>query len=359
MYRVLLVDDDKMVRKGLIATMPWREYDFEIIGEANNGENALEFLKQYKVDILITDLSMPNMSGIELMEIVSEKYPEIWIVVLTFHQDFEWIQTSLRLGAIDYIAKVQLEYEQSDAVLKRIRNRILLEQSKRGIAEERVKPLHDAWTGEQWEAVQRQWCSLLWVVQEDAYRHNMEQIMNARPPAHKLESLFNIAKHEWIHIIGEDVFTGLPSFESLRNWSDWKDWIAGARVILKQIFHKAAYSEEISYSILQAIEYIHVDLKREVRIEELAKRVNMSRSYFSQCFKDIVGLSAVDYLKKVRMLAAQKLLIQSTNSIRWIAQQCGYWDEKYFSRVFQEFTGITPSKYRKKHAMVDNTPEKS
>ncbi|BBI32732.1 response regulator transcription factor [Cohnella abietis] len=470
MFRVLLVDDDKMVRKGLIATMPWSEYGFEIVGEANNGESALEFLKQHEVDVLITDLSMPNMNGIELMESVCKIYPGIWIVVLTFHQDFEWIQTSLRLGAIDYIAKVQLEYEQSEAVLERIRSRIRLEQSKRAnavphvhdtfdrgngdyvvvyalnetfnispndqdsmlielkkglwlkkdgdtekdqqsivdllslqseqqavilnlsgfrdynideltgyllnylqhsffyeyekgksvyeISGEKVEPAHDAWTGAKWENVMEHWRSLMWVVQEDYYENNMELITSCRPPSHKLESLFYNAKHEWLRIIGEDVFISLPSFRSLRYWCDWKEWIHGARTIMKRKIQKANYSEEISRSILQAVEYIHIDLKREVRIEDLARRVNMSRSYFSQCFKDIVGLATVDYLRKVRMLAAQKLLIQTTNPIHWIAQQCGYLDEKYFSRVFQEYTGTTPSRYRKEHPIGDNSPKK-
>ena len=63
MIKVLVVDDDKLVRKGLIAAMPWNEFNMEVVGEANNGKNALKFLENNAVDLILLDLSMPIMSG--------------------------------------------------------------------------------------------------------------------------------------------------------------------------------------------------------------------------------------------------------------------------------------------------------
>ena len=85
----------------------------KVVGEAANGEKALDFLKTNRVDLLMTDLAMPVMSGIELIRAVRKLYPSIAIAVLTLHQDFEYIQEALRLGAIDYIAKVELEKNSS------------------------------------------------------------------------------------------------------------------------------------------------------------------------------------------------------------------------------------------------------
>jgi two-component system response regulator YesN len=123
--KVLIVDDDKLVRKGLTSTMPWQEYNMKVVGEAKNGEKALEFMESNEVDLLFTDLAMPVMSGIELMRSVREHYPGVSIVVLTMHQDFEYIQDALRLGAIDYIAKVQMEVESFEEVLARVQKRML------------------------------------------------------------------------------------------------------------------------------------------------------------------------------------------------------------------------------------------
>ncbi|MFD0958402.1 response regulator transcription factor [Paenibacillus chungangensis] len=124
MLRVLVVDDDHLVRRGLIGMMPWEKYGFQVAGEAGSAKKALEFLSREQVDVLITDLAMPLMSGIQLMREVKRLYPHIHAVVLTFHQDFDLIQEALRLGAIDYITKIELENEQMEEVMLRIRERI-------------------------------------------------------------------------------------------------------------------------------------------------------------------------------------------------------------------------------------------
>jgi len=124
MIKVLVVDDDHLVRTGFIAIMPWQKHGLEVVGQANNGHKALEILLDHEVDLMITDLAMPGMSGIELMRQVKQLYPNLHMVVLTFHHEFEYAQEAIRLGAIDYITKVELEHEQMDEVLNRIASRI-------------------------------------------------------------------------------------------------------------------------------------------------------------------------------------------------------------------------------------------
>ncbi|MNJ48279.1 HTH-type transcriptional regulator YesS [compost metagenome] len=78
----------------------------------------------------------------------------------------------------------------------------------------------------------------------------------------------------------------------------------------------------------------------------MAGMVNMSSSYFSQCFKEIVGQTYTDYLREIRMQRAQQYLRNTTKTIQWIAEQVGYNDEKYFSRLFREQVGVLPSEFR-------------
>jgi two-component system response regulator YesN len=130
MIRVLVVEDDKLARKGLVHAMPWARFDMEVVGEAGNGRQALEFLEAHSVDLMLTDLAMPGMSGIELMRTTSRRFPELLCVVLTFHQELEHAQEAIRLGVIDYIAKVQLEKERFDEVLGRIRDSFLRERGR-------------------------------------------------------------------------------------------------------------------------------------------------------------------------------------------------------------------------------------
>ena len=124
MVKVLIVDDDKLARQGLILSIKWDDFGMKVVGEAPNGVKALQFLDENPVDLVLTDLAMPLMSGIELMKQARTKHRHVLFVVLTFHEDFETTREALRLGAIDYISKLQLEKENLDAVLGRVRDRI-------------------------------------------------------------------------------------------------------------------------------------------------------------------------------------------------------------------------------------------
>jgi two-component system, response regulator YesN len=132
MIRVLVVEDDRLARKGLIHAMPWADYGMAVVGEAGNGLEALAFLGSHEVDLMMTDFAMPGMSGGELMRAARERFPDLSFVVLTFHQELEFAQESFRLGALDYIAKVQLDKEGFDATLGRIRDRFLKEGARPG-----------------------------------------------------------------------------------------------------------------------------------------------------------------------------------------------------------------------------------
>lgn len=111
MFRVLLVDDEPLILSGIKFMIDWKENGCEIVATARNGEQALEKIQELQPDIVITDLSMPVMGGIELLRKVSAEYPHIVFLVLTNLQEFASAQESLRLKATDYIVKSTLEPE--------------------------------------------------------------------------------------------------------------------------------------------------------------------------------------------------------------------------------------------------------
>ncbi|MFR6162028.1 MAG: response regulator [Mediterraneibacter gnavus] len=78
---VLIVDDDKLARKGLIAIMDWEKYGFKVAGDVQNGRKALEFLRTHPVDIVFTDIDMPEIDGLELMQMCKEEFPDIKFVI--------------------------------------------------------------------------------------------------------------------------------------------------------------------------------------------------------------------------------------------------------------------------------------
>ena len=99
MIKVLIVDDDKLARKGLIAIMDWGKYGFEVAGDVQNGRKALAFLQDHPVDIIFTDIDMPEIDGIELMKLCEEAYPDVKFVIFSVYEDFHYAQTAIRMGA--------------------------------------------------------------------------------------------------------------------------------------------------------------------------------------------------------------------------------------------------------------------
>lgn len=105
MYKLLIVDDEKWVRKGLINTIEWSKHDIEIIGEAEDGESALEVIKRNKPDIIISDVYMDKMDGLVLLNKCLELAPDIKFIILSGHEEFELVKDAIANNAVDYILK--------------------------------------------------------------------------------------------------------------------------------------------------------------------------------------------------------------------------------------------------------------
>lgn len=124
MYKVLIVDDEVFVRMGLKTAVEWKLHGFELIGEASNGVQALEVIGKNQPDIVITDIKMPVMDGIQLIKEISTTYPLIKCIVLSNYDDFKFVKEAMKNGAIDYFLKVTIEAEGLIEVLKGISAKI-------------------------------------------------------------------------------------------------------------------------------------------------------------------------------------------------------------------------------------------
>jgi two-component system, response regulator YesN len=107
--RVLIVDDEVLIRQGIKHYMDYEQAGFEIAGEASNGQEALGLIEAVKPHIILTDIVMPIMDGEELTRIVTERYPDIKIIVLSSYGEFDYVRAAFQNGAVDYILKPKLD----------------------------------------------------------------------------------------------------------------------------------------------------------------------------------------------------------------------------------------------------------
>lgn len=105
MYTLLIADDEPLIRNGVKKIIDWESLGFSRIFMAEDGVEALEIIRNNKVDLVLTDIAMPFMTGLELSEILAKEFPQIHVVILTGYEDFEYAQQSVDLGVKNYILK--------------------------------------------------------------------------------------------------------------------------------------------------------------------------------------------------------------------------------------------------------------
>lgn len=118
MRKALLADDDFLVRSYLKMLSSWGKAGFEITADVRDGEEALEILDKEKVDLVVTDLAMPLMDGIGLIREIRKKYPDIYVIVLSCHDEFEYVKQAMKEGADEYVLKNTLNEESLYTVLE-------------------------------------------------------------------------------------------------------------------------------------------------------------------------------------------------------------------------------------------------
>ncbi|WP_312640441.1 response regulator [Hydrogenoanaerobacterium sp.] len=127
MYRILLVDDEPIVRLKVKSLLEWEEYGYEIVGEAGDGNDALKLLKSGCYDIILTDINMPKMSGIEFIKAAKGINCAIPVLVLSAYNEYIFVRDAFKLGAVDYILKNEMTGE---GILELLRRCVEQQQGK-------------------------------------------------------------------------------------------------------------------------------------------------------------------------------------------------------------------------------------
>lgn len=122
--RVMIVDDEYIMRQGIKYMINWEEYGFQVVGEASNGKEALDFMEKLKPNVVFCDIAMPVMDGLDFVRIVHRKYPDVQILILSAYDKFEYVRQALLNGAVDYVLKPTLNPEELLKLLSKIADKI-------------------------------------------------------------------------------------------------------------------------------------------------------------------------------------------------------------------------------------------
>lgn len=529
--KALLVDDEIHILNNLRIVIPWSQLGIDIVGTARNGAEAMDIVKEHSPDLILCDIRMPIMDGMEFLRELRKMGQESQVLMLTGYQEFEYARVALQHGVRDYILK-PINYEELEQTIAKIADEVRSSMMEKKMAERRwgkvvslayEKMMFDvimgftssnpsyamvdediqldqlvytvimvdlddyaqrtvSWSDSErrlWNFAVRnvlqdalsdddlkyavlqtregEWCVLLQFIR-DRYKVNekdtenwamiiqravrehvkmsvsvawdsgpipmpalphaykrLQRVLMLHPDAEQLVSVDESSTarqaasvSQW-HLV-EEILSGMKSndkkrveqglvdlqnslmlmseqsimraekflhyiiihllremrelelltkneeeamWEKLQHSVSMKDLLHALSQLLDQSKEHAMNKKSSELLMISAKDYIHRNLGSDIGVDEISDYLGISCSYFSLLFKNQFGETFVEYLTKQRMELAKSMLLMTDKSITQIGISVGYSERRYFTKVFQKYTGMTPSDYRES----EKTPE--
>jgi len=344
-YKILLVDDEELERKVLGFTLQNSGLPIQILGEASNGREALAIVHQTVPDLIIMDIKMPGINGIEATRQIKAYYPAIEVIILTAYGKFSYSQQAIKAQATDYLLKPIQPQKLIDAVKLAI-DRLSRKNFRPGPPldlnglEEHVK------TGNLEEA-KREFARLLELLLDSepnpiTYQLNsfglcvLIIVIQAALSTGADPAQVSALEHELAQELSH-----LSSFASLKAWGE---------LVLEKSMSLFTHNYAINDQTLvhKAIDYIELNYARDISLDLVAAHVHLSTAYLSRIFNKKVGMGFSEYLAQIRLKEAKRRLRTSDETMDQIAEATGFSSNSYFSAVFKKHEGVTPSEFRTK-----------
>ncbi|GHV52351.1 hypothetical protein AGMMS49579_09470 [Spirochaetia bacterium] len=433
MTKIMVVDDEFIVRVGIRSIVNWEEYGYTMAAEAASGRDALEKIAQYHPRIVLTDLVMENMDGFELIQTCTEQYPEISFIVLSSYNDFENVRRAMKLGVRDYIFKPTITADEILRVLNEVSSGRefsdhpqkqqldnVIRENLHAIKYNMLCKCMDAALDEQDVLSQFKalglrldltspFCLLCLSINDfekqllsgefkdvQLIKISMENIIYEALDKNRRMEVFNYEKGAMLVFFNIGPDPGIPVFnhfipadakaesEELYEYPNLKNEFSRIREYVKRYLgldisgtlspiiteikklpemikicedtlrQRTAAAELVPYNggqrneIALAREYVAKHLGEKIGVQEIAALVGMSESYFSHLFKKETGVSFVDYVNRIKMEMAAKLLENSRLKVADVAERMGIDNSNYFSVLFKKVMGNSPQEFRGK-----------
>lgn len=357
MYNVLIVDDDKTVRYMLKRFKNWERHGFCIAGEACDGKEAFKKLATDSYDVIITDIRMQGMNGIEFLQELRARRIEICLILLSTYTDFEYAQQGIRLGVFDYMTKPVDDTILSE-MLDRVRTHLDENRQAHIRMEKEKKLIEESLTLYYSEKEERRLTRLILSGDKEllAAAHLIfgeicstsgQDLVKLRMVLRKM--LFNMRREiyqqfPWLKKVGELNFTASqPHRETMDelNGEFLHHINEMSRVIQKYELH---HTESI---IKKTCQYVVSHVEENITLEDVAAEVHVTKSYIGKLFKQRTGYNFTDYVTKIKMEHAKALLRTGEYKNYEVSEKLGYSSTDYFCRLFKQYSGMTPLEFRK------------
>ena len=412
MYHLLIVDDETAITDGLEEVLLSSGLNLIEVRKAYSARQALELFQKRLFDIVISDIRMPGMDGLKMIEEMQKYWPDVRAVFLTGFRDFEFVRQALRLGSMDYLLKPVEDERLIESIGKVIRS--LDQDTERALASYRLR---ESVTEYSLEKQQDYWKRVLQRKEDFSIQHRKLDFpfysisLSPDKPVtsfavsyrqtghcsvfdchislmHALEKVGGgpagvagclCGTHVSLFLIQSGLEAAAKKLEELQSFFceqmqllfsigrsgpvDWEQWPDEVRRLLSQMEKidsgtilspgmdsKAVLEMQGGYIIKAVEEYVQKHPEEDLSLSALSIRFHMNPSYLSRLFRQVTGGQLSAYITDKRMEYAKELLTATDLRIHDVARKSGFDNPNYFSRVFREKEGMLPKEYRQKNA---------
>lgn len=364
MIKVFLVEDETIIRQGIKNNIDWRSNGFELVGEAGDGEYAYPMILKSQPDILLTDVKMPFMDGLELSRLVKKALPRTKIIVISGYNEFDYAKEAIKIGISDYLLKPVTSASLMDA-LKKVSDQIFEEQENSRLLEryfinyEKYMAFPDKsdYSGVDRKLIRNflktgniEECGIF--IDEYFEAVGEGNYMSLLLRQYMTMDIFYCVL-EFIKSLNAQELNTQPELTDLKRVTKAIEKADTTMEYLKELFTFALTVRDKNsgdrYGLLirEAQEYIAENYgNSDFSLNIIAGYIGVSPSYFSSIFKQGTGQSFIEYLTKVRIDRACELLRCTTLRTSEIGEQVGYNDPHYFSTAFKKIMGQSPKEFK-------------
>lgn len=392
MYTLLIVDDEALIRRGLSKIIPWGEMGYELVSAVGNAQEALELFSLRKIDVLLTDISMPEMNGLELIEKAREYNEGVKSIVISGYSEFDYALEAIQLKVENYILKpldpdkitdifrklkVTLDREREEHA--RIQNmqsgRLLFPETDQNL-EQLVLTMEEGSPEEVKKAAERilSDCRNFYSSHPDAYQKAVlekvvryfrleESVLSELQTFSVLDSDDGneLRKENQQKKLGQQKEPRhleelkqqktLAQQEELRNQETaFEEDLCSILMMLQE--NSEALAIRVSYQARQYVNAHYSD--KELSLRQVADRLHVSYGYLSTAFTRTFGENFKSYVVNVRTEKARELLLERKYKVYEIADMVGYGSSRYFTDAFKKKYGVSPADYINRHRKGDS-----
>jgi two-component system response regulator YesN len=361
-YNVVIIDDESWTREVVRSLGKWDEYGLQVVGEASDGECGLELIRQVKPEIVITDIHMPHLNGLDLIRKLREDAYDAFVIFISGYDEFEYARSAVSLGASSYILKPIKEKELNDQLIK---CKDALSRRKEKETEQLFfvgnfinatwandfytlrNEINETFRAQQKNILKNKFYEVNNLIMNDKRKDSVvtqEQMVGIY---YTLTNILNRYINSCGYTIGEIFGETNTSF------------VFGKQSTLEilLLFVYELYSiaidklEELQLNknkldIDRIAKYIDENYCNGITLEETASRFYVSKEYLSKLFKLRMGDGFSEYVTAKRMEKAKELICDLKLPLKEVSEMVGYIDLAHFYKTFKKYFGKTPGTMR-------------